>query len=79
MTEWLKKQISLGSLLQLIIMIITLVWLIAFLRADVNANTKWNERQDREHEEFVRKDVLTPQIILMRKQLNRIETKVDNK
>ena len=77
MTEWLKKQISLGSLLQLIIMIITLVWLIAFLRADVNANTKWNKRQDREHEEFVRKDVLTPQIMLMRKQLNRIERKVD--
>jgi len=78
MTEWFKKQVSIGSILQLIIMIITLVWLVAFLRADVNANKSWNKRQDRELDEFVRKDVLTPQIMLMRKQLNRIENKVDD-
>ena len=78
MTEWFKKQVSIGSILQLIIMIITLVWLVAFLRADVNSNKSWNKRQDRELDEFVRKDVLTPQIMLMRKQLNRIENKVDD-
>jgi len=79
MTDWLKKQISIGNLLQLIIMIITLVWLVAFLRAYVNTNKIWNKRQDNEHDKFVRKDVLGPQLLLMREQLNRIEKKIDDK
>lgn len=59
--------------IEIILIVGTLIWAAAFLRADVNYNTQWNQRQDEVHEEFMRKDVMRQVLI----RLERIEQKID--
>lgn len=52
-------------IIEIVIVIAGLIWAAAFLRSDVNTNTKWNERQDsqiethkeRARQTYVRKDI----------------------
>lgn len=72
-------------LVELIILIGGIIWMVAFLRADVNTNKNWNERQDAEiqgHSErarrtYLRKDVAEQQYINIMNKLEQIEKKID--
>lgn len=78
MTNWLKKQISLGNIVEILLLIIALIWLIAFIRADIDRNERWNVRQDQQHGQFMRQDVGAAQFDAIRKQLDRIEKKIED-
>jgi len=86
MTEWLKKQISVGNLIELLILVATIIWLVAFLRADINNNTRWNARQDESIQEYqdrvrstyVRKDVAQQRYQNLMDKLEEMNEKLDH-
>lgn len=73
------------NFVQLLVVTVGVVWLVAFIRADVDANSKWNERQDSQinshvknaRQTYQRKDLSQEQYQNTKEQLDRIESKLD--
>lgn len=82
---WFENKISAGNIIEIILLLIALVWLVAFMRSDINMNRVWNQQQDEAiettrqtlKETYMRKDVAGEQFKAIRDQLDRIEKKID--
>lgn len=80
-----KSPQSILSIIQIVALLVTMVWIFAFMRADVNQNTSANDRQDEEIEQFkkrsadtyVRKDVFNEQYRQIMEKLNELDNKLD--
>lgn len=80
-----KSPQSILSIIQIVVLVITMVWVFAFMRADVNRNTSDNTRQDEEIQQFrqrsaetyVRKDVFNEQYRQIMEKLNELDNKLD--
>lgn len=78
MSKWWTENFTLANIIQILILLGGIVWLVAFVRSDIDRNTEWNERQDTEHSEFMRRDVGAAQFNAIKNQLDRIESKLED-
>lgn len=74
MTEILKNKITIGNVIEIVLILCASIWVIAFIQSDLNQIKK---QQEKIPEIYVRKDVITPQLEALKEQLDRIEKKID--
>ncbi len=78
MITWIEENLKLADVIKIMILAASIIWLIAFIRSDIDRNTEWNVRQDAEHEQFLRQDVGDAQFNAIKAQLDRIEQKLED-
>lgn len=85
MSDTKNKYFTLENVIKIGILLVSISVAFAFVQADVERNTEWNERQDSDinalqkmqRDLYLRKDVAAEQFKAIRSQLNRIENKLD--